>query len=63
MTVRGIAVFGSSEPGPGSPLFEQAAEIGRRLARAGHTATRLIAGEDSAFDGFVYAPRGSATSP
>jgi len=32
----GIAVFGSSEPQPGDPLYEQARELGRRLADAGH---------------------------
>jgi uncharacterized protein (TIGR00730 family) len=32
----GIAVFGSSEPRPGDPLFEQAVEVGGLLARAGH---------------------------
>lgn len=31
----GIAVFGSSEPLPGEPLYEQARELGRRLAEAG----------------------------
>jgi len=36
MRDRGIAVFGSSEPGPGDPLFEQATQIGRLLAQAGH---------------------------
>jgi uncharacterized protein (TIGR00730 family) len=31
-----IAVFGSSEPLPGDPLYEQAYSLGRLLARAGH---------------------------
>lgn len=35
-TPDGIAVFGSSEPEPGDPLYEQAFELGRRLALAGH---------------------------
>jgi uncharacterized protein (TIGR00730 family) len=34
---RGIAVFGSSEPGRGDALYEQAYEIGRLLAAAGLT--------------------------
>jgi uncharacterized protein (TIGR00730 family) len=33
---RGIAVFGSSEPLPGEPPYEQARELGRLLAEAGH---------------------------
>ena len=32
---RGIAVFGSSEPLPGDPLYEQARTLGRLLAEAG----------------------------
>jgi len=32
-----IAVFGSSEPTPGSPLYEEARETGRLLAQAGYT--------------------------
>jgi uncharacterized protein (TIGR00730 family) len=31
-----IAVFGSSEPGPGDPLYEGAREVGRLLAEAGY---------------------------
>jgi uncharacterized protein (TIGR00730 family) len=31
----GVAVFGSSEPRPGDPLYEQAYEVGRLLAEAG----------------------------
>ncbi len=30
-----IAVFGSSEPGPGEPLYRAAESLGRRLARSG----------------------------
>lgn len=37
----GIAVFGSSEPAPGDPLYEQAYRLGRLLAEAGH---RVISG-------------------
>ena len=33
---RVIAVFGSSEPAPGEPLYETARELGRRLAAAGY---------------------------
>ena len=36
MAERGIAVFGSSEPSPGDPLFEQALRVGAALAGAGH---------------------------
>src|SRR5262245_10718071 len=32
-----IAVFGSNDPRPGSPAYEQAREVGRRLAAAGLT--------------------------
>jgi hypothetical protein len=32
-----VAVFGSSEPGEGDPLYEEAREVGRLLARAGFT--------------------------
>jgi len=32
---KGIAVFGSSEPRPGEPLYEQARRLGRLLAEAG----------------------------
>ena len=32
----GIAVFGSSEPVEGDPLYEQARRLGRLLAEAGH---------------------------
>ncbi len=32
---RAVAVFGSSEPPPGSPLYETARRLGRSLARAG----------------------------
>lgn len=32
----GIAVFGSSEPNPGDPLYERAFRLGRLLAEAGH---------------------------
>ena len=35
MSPREISVFGSSEPLPGSPLYESAREVGRCLARAG----------------------------
>ena len=31
----GVAVFGSSEPGEGDPLYEEAREVGRSLAEAG----------------------------
>lgn len=31
-----IAVFGSSDPQPGEPLYEQARRLGRLLAEAGH---------------------------
>jgi uncharacterized protein (TIGR00730 family) len=31
-----IAVFGSSEPGPGDPRYERARALGRALARAGY---------------------------
>ncbi|MBD3866591.1 MAG: LOG family protein [Acidobacteria bacterium] len=34
---RKVAVFGSSEPPPGSPLYEEARETGRLLAGAGYT--------------------------
>lgn len=32
---RAVAVFGSSEPAPGDPLYEEARTAGRRLATAG----------------------------
>jgi len=32
-----VAVFGSSEPVPGDPLYRQAYDVGRALAAAGHT--------------------------
>ena len=35
MTTRSITVFGSAQPQPGSPAYEQARELGRQLARAG----------------------------
>lgn len=35
MRAETIAVFGSSQPQPGSPLYEEAREVGRRLAEAG----------------------------
>lgn len=35
MAPRAIAVFGSSEPLAGEPAYEQARELGRRLASAG----------------------------
>jgi uncharacterized protein (TIGR00730 family) len=34
---RAVAVFGSSEPAPGSPDYRRAFEVGRRLAEAGFT--------------------------
>jgi uncharacterized protein (TIGR00730 family) len=37
----GIAVFGSSEPAPGEPLYERARELGRLLAEAGF---RVVSG-------------------
>jgi len=33
---RGVAVFGSSEPLPGQPLYETARRLGLLLGRAGH---------------------------
>jgi uncharacterized protein (TIGR00730 family) len=39
--MNGIAVFGSSEPLPGEPLYEQARELGRLLAEAGF---RVVSG-------------------
>jgi uncharacterized protein (TIGR00730 family) len=39
--IRGIAVFGSSEPVSGDPLYEQARQLGRLLAQAGH---RVVSG-------------------
>ncbi len=36
MSRPAIAVFGSSEPLPGAPLYEQALRLGRLLAEAGH---------------------------
>ncbi len=38
---RAVAVFGGSEPLPGSPLYEEARRLGERLARAG---ARVISG-------------------
>ena len=38
---NGIAVFGSSEPVPGEPLYEQARRLGRLLAEAGF---RVVSG-------------------
>ena len=35
MTKQTIAVFGSSEPVPGDALYDQAQELGRRLAESG----------------------------
>ncbi|MCZ7572405.1 MAG: LOG family protein [Ardenticatenaceae bacterium] len=35
MRSQTIAVFGSSQPQPGSPLYNEAFDIGRRLAQAG----------------------------
>lgn len=36
---RTVAVFGSSESGPGDPLYEDARQVGRLLARAGCVVT------------------------
>lgn len=36
MSGEPIAVFGSSEPVPGDPLYERARHVGRLLASAGH---------------------------
>lgn len=37
MRSQTIAVFGSSQPQPGSPLYTEAIEVGRQLAMAGFT--------------------------
>lgn len=41
MTIRSIAVFGSSEPREGDPLYEQARTVGRLLAADGF---RIVTG-------------------
>ena len=37
MASKAITVFGSAQPPPGSPLYEQARTLGRLLAEAGFT--------------------------
>jgi len=32
-----VAVYGSAAPKPGTPLYQNALELGRLLAQAGHT--------------------------